>query len=163
MENCRYLKKRRGYCLVRQINIGQEIITTIVNVPLDSELEQNIMECQRQAFFKLNLQFSKNRRWIPPHMKGQYQALFDKEVREQLNGDYVGAFEVNVLTPNTFGIKETLSVFESEQLVNTEAQRKIQATKELNYMTGYEREQLIKEIVARPPSINYQELIKNKI
>ena len=30
-------------------------------------------------------------------------------------------------------------------------------------MTGYEREQLIKEIIARPPSINYQELIKNKI
>ena len=163
MENCGYLKKRRGYCLVRQINIGKETITTIVNVPLDSELEQSIMECQRQAFFKLNLQFSKERRWIPPHMKAQYQALFDKEVREQLNGDYIGAFEVNVLTPNTFGIKETLSAYESEQLVNTEAQRKIQATKELNYMTGYEREQLIKEIIARPPSINYQELIKNKI
>ena len=162
MENCGYLKKRRGYCLVKQIIIGQETITTIINVPLDSELEQNIMECQRQAFFKLNLQFSKKRRWIPPHMKAQYQFLFDKEVREQLESDYVGAFEVNVLTPNTFGIKETLSAYESEQLVNAEAQRKIKATKELDYMTGYEREQLIKEIIARPPSINYQSLLEEK-
>lgn len=161
MDTYGYLKKRRGYCLVKQIKINNETITTILNVPLDSDLEQSVMECQRQAFLKLNLQFSKDRRWIPPHMKAQYQALFDKEIRG-LEGDYIGSFEVNVLTPNTFGIKETLSAYESEQLVNTEAQRKIQATKELNYMTGYEREQLIKEIIARPPSINYQELIANQ-
>lgn len=161
MDTYGYLKKRRGYCLVKQIKINNETITTILNVPLDSDLEQSVMECQRQAFLKLNLQFSKDRRWIPPHMKAQYQALFDKEIRG-LEGDYIGSFEVNVLTPNTFGIKETLSAYESEQLVNAEAQRKIQATKELNYMTGYEREQLIKEIIARPPSINYQELIANQ-
>lgn len=162
MDTYGYLKKRRGYCLVKQIKINNETITTILNVVLDSDLEQSVMECQRQAFLKLNLQFSKDRRWVPPHMKAQYQALFDKEIREQLGSDYVGGFEVNVLTPNTFGIKETLSAYESEQLVNSEAQRKIQATKELNYMTGYEREQLIKEIIARPPSINYQELIANQ-
>lgn len=161
METYGYLKKRRGYCLVKKIIIGKEEITIIINVPLDSELEQKIMECQRQTYIKLNLQFTKERRWVPPHMKPQYQVIFDKEVREQFNNEYVGAFEVNVLTPNTFGIKETLSAYESERLINGESQRKIGATKELNYMTGHEREQLIKEIIARPPSINYQELIKN--
>lgn len=160
MEGYGHLKKRRGYCLVKKVIIDNQEITTTMNVPLDSELEQRIMECQRQTYIKLNLQYTQDRRWIPPHMKGQYQALFDKEIREQLGTDYVGGFEVNVLTPNVFGIKETLSAYESEQLVNTEAQRKIQATKELNYMTGYEREQLIKEIIARPSSVNYQELIK---
>ena len=160
MEGYGYLKKRRGYCLVKKVIIDNQEITTTMNVPLDSELEQMIMECQRQTYIKLNLQYTQDRRWIPPHMKAQYQALFDKEIREQLGGQYIGGFEVNVLTPNSIGIKETLTACESEQVINSEAQRKIRATKELNYMTGYEREQLIKEIIVRPPSVNYQELIE---
>lgn len=89
-------------------------------------------------------------------MKAQYQAQFDREVYLAFDGEYAGAFQVNVLTPNTKGIKEVLSVYDSEKILNKESQRKIKETTELNYLTGEERDKLIKEIIALPPSINYK-------
>ena len=83
-------------------------------------------------------------------------------------GDYLeaglpnitGGFQVNVLTPNTKGIKEVLTAYESEHVLNQEAQRKIKETSQLNYLTGAERDKLIKEIISRPPSIDYQSIIQ---
>ena len=135
---------------------------TIYNVPMDSDLEKEIMECQRQVYMKLNLQFTGKKRWIPADMKPQYYAMFDKEIVQHFNGEYCGAYAVHVLTPNHFGIKETLSAFESEQKVNTEAQRKIANTKELNYLTGYDRDKLIQEIIARPPSVSYKKILEEE-
>lgn len=157
-----YLKVRSGYCLVKKIAIDGRSFKTIYNVPMDTELEQEIMECQRQVYMKLNLQFTDKKRWIPADMKAQYYAMFDKEIMQHFNGEYCGAYAVHVLTPNQFGIKETLSAYESEQQVNTEAQRKIANTKELNYLTGYERDKLIQEIIARPPSISYKKILEEE-
>lgn len=150
-----YLFKRRGFCLVKQT--GE--FANIENVPLDSDLEKQMLECQRQTFIKLNLQYDEKHKWIPGHMKAQYQALFDQEIRLALGGDYVGGFQVNVLTPNQIGMKEILSKYESQQMLNQESQRKISSTKQLNFLTGYERERLIKEIIAMPAVVNYQQFL----
>lgn len=162
METNEYLKVRSGYCLVKKVTIDGRSFKTIYNVPMDTELEQEIMECQRQVYMELNLQFTDKKRWIPADMKAQYYAMFDKEITQHFNGEYCGAYAVHVLTPNQFGIKETLSAYESERQVNTEAQRKIANTKELNYLTGYERDKLIQEIIARPPSISYKKILEEE-
>ena len=62
--------------------------------------------------------------------------------------------------PNTKGIKEILTVYESEKIVNEEAQRKIKETKELNYLTGEVRERIVEEIIKKNLSIDYNNLIK---
>lgn len=162
MEANEYLKVRNGYCLVKKVTIDGRSFKTIYNVPIDSDLEREIMECQRQVYMKLNLQFTDKKRWIPADMKPQYYAMFDKEITQHFNGEYCGAYAVHVLTPNHFGIKETLSAYESEQQVNGEAKRKIANTKELNYLTGYDRDKLIQEIIARPPSISYKKILEEE-
>ena len=55
MEDNSLLMWRKGYCLIKK----NKEYTSVINVPLDSQLEKNIMECQRQAFIKLNLQYDK--------------------------------------------------------------------------------------------------------
>lgn len=162
MEANEYLKVRSGYCLVKKVVIDGCSFKTIYNVPIDSDLEREIMECQRQVYMKLNLQFTDKKRWIPADMKPQYYFMFDKEITQHFNGEYCGVYAVHVLTPNHFGIKETLTAFESEQQVNTEAQRKIANTKELNYLTGYDREKLIQEIITRPPSVSYKKILEEE-
>lgn len=160
MEGYGFLKWRKGYCLVKKNNIGEHEYTSVINVPLDSSLEKDIMECQRQAFIKLNLQYDSKHRWIPVGMKAQYQAQFDREIFKAFDGAFSGGFQVNVLTPNVKGIKEVLTAYESEQIVNQEAQRKIKETSQLNYLTGDERDRLIKEIISRPPSVDYQYILQ---
>lgn len=152
-----YLLRRKGYCLVKKD--GE--FTHVINVPLDSKVEQKIIECQRQAYIKLGLIYDSQHQWIPQGMKAQYQAQFDREVYMAFDGEYVGAFQVNVLTPNTKGIKEILTVYESEKIVNEEAQRKIKETKELNYLTGEVRERIVEEIIKKNLSIDYNNLINN--
>lgn len=152
-----YLLRRKGYCLVKKD--GE--FTHVINVPLDSEVEQKIIECQRQAYIKLGLIYDSQHQWVPQGMKAQYQAQFDREVYMAFDGEYVGAFQVNVLTPNTKGIKEILTVYESEKIVNEEAQRKIKETKELNYLTGEVRERIVEEIIKKNLSIDYNNLINN--
>ena len=159
METYGLLKWRKGYCLVKKNIIGDKEYTSVVNVPLNSILEQNIMECQRQAFIKLNLQYDQVHRWVPIRMKAQYQAQFDREIFKAFDGDFVGAFQVNVLSPNSTGIKEILTAYESEQILNQEAQKKIKETKQLNYLTCEEIDKLIKEIISRPPSVDYKAMI----
>ena len=159
MDEYGLLKWRKGYCLIKKNVFGEKEYTSVFNVPLDSQLEKDIMECQRQVFIKLNLQYDEKHRWVPIGIKAQYQAQFDKEINKMFNGAFSGGFQVNVLTPNVKGIKEILTAYESEQIVNQEAQRKIKETSQLNYLTGDERDKLIKEIIMRPPSINYQTMI----
>lgn len=159
METYGLLKWRKGYCLVKKNIIGDKEYTSVINVPLNSKLEQDIMECQRQAFIKLNLQYDQSHRWVPVGMKAQYQSQFDREIYMAFDGDFVGAFQANVLTPNITGVKEILTAYESEQILNQEAQKKIKETSQLNYLTGDERDKLIKEIISRPPSIDYKAMI----
>lgn len=160
MEGCGLLKWRKGYCLISKNIIDGEEYISVFNVPLDSEEEKDIMECQRQAYIKLNLKYDKVHRWVPVGMKAQYQTQFDKEISKAFNGEFDGGFQVNVLTPNVKGIKEILTTYESEQMLNQEAQRKIKETKQLDYLTGYDRDRLIKEIIMRPPSIDYQVVLE---
>lgn len=160
MDSYGLLKWRKGYCLVKKNNIGEHEYTSVINVPLDSQLEKDIMECQRQTFIKLNLQYDEKHRWVPIGMKAQYQTQFDREIYKMFEGSFSGGFQVNVLTPNAKGIKEVLTAYESEQIVNQEAQRKIKETNQLNYLTGDERDKLIKEIISRPPSIDYQYILQ---
>ena len=160
MEGYGFLKWRKGYCLIKKNTIGEKEYTSVINVPLDSQLEKDIMECQRQAFMKLNLQYDKKHHWVPIGMKAQYQAQFDREIYKMFGEAFSGGFQANVLTPNTKGIKEVLTAYESEQIVNQEAQRKIKETNQLNYLTGDERDKLIKEIIMRPPSIDYQYILQ---
>lgn len=160
MEGYGFLKWRKGYCLIKKNIVGDKEYTSVINVPLTSDLEENIMECQRQAFMKLNLQYDKKHHWVPIGMKAQYQAQFDREIFKAFDGAFSGGFQVNVLTPNIKGIKEVLTAYESEQIVNQEAQRKIKETSQLNYLTGDERDKLIKEIISRPPSIDYQYILQ---
>lgn len=160
MEGYGLLKWRKGYCLISKNVFDEEEYISVFNVPLDSEEEKEIMECQRQAYIKLNLKYDEVHRWVPPGMKTQYQSQFDKEIQSAFNGEFDGGFQVNVLTPNVKGIKEILTTYESEQMLNQEAQRKIKETKQLNYLTGYDRDKLIKEIISRPPSIDYQSIIQ---
>ena len=128
MEEYGFLKWRKGYCLIKKNIVGNKEYTSVINVPLASDLEENIMECQRQAFMKLNLQYDKKHHWVPISMKAQYQAQFDREIFKAFEGAFSGGFQVNVLTPNIKGIKEVLTAYESEQIVNQEAQRKIKET-----------------------------------
>lgn len=160
MESSSLLMWRKGFCLVKKNLVGEHEYTSVINVPLDSQLEKDIMECQRQAFIKLNLQYDKQHRWVPIGMKAQYQAQFDREIYKMFDGAFSGGFQVNVLTPNVKGIKEVLTAYESEQIINQEAQRKIKETTQLNYLTGDERDKLIKEIIMRPPSIDYQYILQ---
>lgn len=160
MEGYGLLKWQKGYCLISKNVFDEEEYISVFNVPLDSEEEKEIMECQRQAYIKLNLKYDEVHRWVPPGMKAQYQSQFDKEIQSAFDGEFDGGFQVNVLTPNVKGIKEILTIYESEQMLNQEAQRKIKETKQLNYLTGYNREKLIKEIISRPPSIDYQSIIQ---
>lgn len=159
MDGDSLLKYRKGYCLISKNIIDGKEYVSVFNVPLDSDTEKDIMECQRQAYIKLNLKYDKTHRWIPPAMKTLYQSQFDKEILNMFGGEFDGGFQVNVLTPNVKGIKEILTLYESEQMLNQEAQRKIKETKQLNYLTGYDRDRLIKEIISRPPSIDYQSII----
>ena len=159
MDGDSLLKYRKGYCLINKNIIDNKEYVSVFNVPLDSEEEKDIMECQRQAYIKLNLKYDEVHRWVPSGMKAQYQSQFDKEIKEAFDGEFDGGFQVNVLTPNVKGIKEMLTLYESEQILNQEAQRKIKETKQLNYLTGYDRDRLIKEIISRPPSIDYQSII----
>ena len=156
MEDNSLLIWRKGYCLIKK----NKEYTSVINVPLDSQLEKDIIECQRQAFIKLNLQYDINHRWVPIGMKAQYQAQFDREIFKAFDGAFSGGFQVNVLTPNVKGIKEVLTAYESEQIVNQEAQKKIKETSQLNYLTGDERDKLIKEIISRPPSVDYQYILQ---
>lgn len=160
MEEYGFLKWRKGYCLVKKNIMNNKEYTYVMDVPLDSDIEKDIMECQRQAFMALNLQYDEKHRWVPIGMKAQYQAQFDREIFKMFSGEFIGGFQTNVLTPNTKGIKEILSVYESEQIINQEAQRKIKETSQLNYLTGDERDKLIKEIIMRPPSIDYQYILQ---
>ena len=54
-----------------------------------------------------------------------------------------------------------MTVYESEKIVNEEAQRKIKETKELNYLTGEVRERIVEEIIKKNLSIDYNNLINN--
>ena len=159
MEEYGLLKWRKGYCLIKKNNICNKEYMSVINVPLDSQLEKDIMECQRQTFIKLNLQYDEKHRWVPIGIKAQYQVQFDREINKMFNEAFSGGFQVNVLTPNVKGIKEVLTAYESEQIINQEAQRKIKETSQLNYLTGDERDKLIKEIIMRPPSVDYQTMI----
>ena len=152
------IKREKGTNYRKKINNKE--YTSVINVPLDSQLEKDIMECQRQAFIKLNLQYDENHRWVPIGLKAQYQAQFDREIFKAFDGSFSGGFQANVLTPNVKGIKEVLTAYESEQIVNQEAQRKIKETSQLNYLTGDERNKLIKEIISRPPSVDYQYILQ---
>ena len=144
METYGLLKWRKGYCLISKNIIDSEEYVSVLNVPLDSDLEKDIMECQRQSYLKLNLKYDEAHRWVPAGMKSQYQSQFDKEIQMAFDGEFDGGFQVNVLTPNVKGIKEMLAAYESEKMLNQEAQRKIKETKQLNYLTGYDRDRLIK-------------------
>ena len=162
-----YTLRRKGFCLIKKIEIGNRDepgfreYTKVFEVPLGSDIETRLIECQRKAYYSLNLMYDEKHMWVPRNMKYQYQATFDREIKKEFGMAFDGGYQVNVITPNEKGMEEILSAYESEQIVNKEAQNKIAKTKQLNYLTGFERDRLIKEIIARPAPIDYMSLIEN--
>ena len=159
MEKYGYLMMRHGYCLLQKIDIGDTTITKTIQVPLDSDLERKVMECQRQAYKDLGLTYNDHRKWIPNEYKERYFKLFNGIITGYFSGRYCGGYQVNVLTPNEIGIKEVLKEYECENIVNQESQRKIRSTSQLDWMTESERNQLIQDIISRPMTIDYYSLI----
>lgn len=167
MDDRGFILYRHGFCLVlSDVYTGRK---TIFNVPLDSDMERIVLGCYRAAYEELGLKFEPKRRWVPNGLKPKFYDAFDEALKnnQQLERMFhsqhlvvAGGYRANVITPNGKDIEATLNQY-NNTIINTEAQRKIHTTKQLNQLTGDQRNRLIQEIIATPPSVRYYELIES--
>lgn len=160
MEERKLISYHKGYCLFKEIKNKEYSVFQKFEVPRPQSGEVNSMEsriggCYNQVLNSLG--FGKSG-YIPPEFKGVFNERFNNLIREEFDGEYDGAYKVKIIVP--YDPKRVKRFSEGQDIINTEAQRKIKDTKQLDYLTGVERKRLLDEIIAINPSVEYRELIK---
>lgn len=168
MDERGFILYRHGFCLV--LNPKDTNTKVTYNVPLDSHIEKLVLQCYKEAYQSLGLKFDANNRWVPLQLKAKFYSAFDdaicnNSILEQMfdsqGFNLVGGYRANVITSNNKAIDQALSEY-NVSIINTEAQRKIHDTKQLDpILEAEERDMLIKEIIARPPSVRYYDIINS--
>lgn len=143
---------RHGFCAVKDCNGSIHI----ENVPMQSQIEKDLMLCWHETMVALGLLHMKNN-FIPREMRPIFYKEFNRRIETKLGSPYIGAYRVNIITGEKRSIQKYIQ--DAEQTMNLASQNKIAATTELNDMTGNQRQSLINEIIKMPPEINYKELL----
>lgn len=165
MEKRGLILYRRGYCLHKEVNIGDCIVRTKYEVPSTNpnedgvSIEQRIHGCYRQALESLGLGGFNG--YVPIHLKNNFNEKFNILVKEEFNGEYDGAYKTKIIIPAD--PKRVKSFSDVKTKLNEEAQRKIRETAQLDCLTGTERKKLLDEIISIDSPIVYKdEILKGK-
>lgn len=163
MAKRKLISYHKGFCLFKEHHTDKYSFFKKYEVPLSSPhdqaptIEQRVNGCYNQALESLGLGGSG---YIPTHFKGAFNNTFNGLIKEEFNGDYDGGYKTKIIVPaDPKRVKRFANVKDE---LNQEAQRKIQNTKQLDYLTGIERKRLLDEIISMTPSVGYRELIEKR-
>ena len=152
----------KGFCLFKEVHTSKYSFFQKYEVPITDpnskapSIEQRINGCYNQALESLGLGGG----YIPADFKFAFNDRFNTLIREEFNGEYNGAYKVKIIIPAD---PKRVKRFDNTRIaINTEAQKKIKETKQLDYLTGIERKRLLDEIISINPSIEYKELIERE-
>ena len=162
MHSRHIIELQRGYRVYKTFtnNKGQEI-TIKENVKKDSELEEKCKEVFVNAI-KHTYGVPKNWKgeWLPPTVYEELQRqvrFWAKKIFVEEGWDNVRTVNVIIPVQNKELLKDSIS--KVEETLNKESQRKIQNTKQLNHLTGFEREIAVEELIDIHTQVDYLSLL----
>lgn len=150
---------------------GIRLIKTVVNnnkqyfikydLPVESEIERKALKAMknaREAVLPAEYQESS---WLSPAYHKLYQEALEQELKQAFGPEYVNAVPVIVLRTEEYIVNT--SIERCQEILNEESERKIRTTKRLNFLTGYQREKLAKEVIDLKTDVKYSKIIHDKI
>ena len=158
MEERGFITYEDGYCLVREDKAGKSIIKKVTNVSVGSDLERSVKECYNEAYERIFPNSKNSSSWIPPDYQNAFSFELRKSLKNHIEKEYIGAYKVKVIT-SLCRVENTLKDSDVQTVLNDEAVKKLKTTKQLNNLTGTERENFISELIKRNPSISYKDLL----
>ena len=148
-----------GYCLIKEIEIAKNRIKISNNVMADSDLGETVKKCYETAYDTIFPKRNKKSFWVP----STYQTAFSLELKTQLKecigNEYIGAYATKVIISKQT-IVDNLRNSDVKKILNNEAMKKISETKQLNELTGFERDRFVSELIKLNPEIDYQEILR---
>ena len=165
MDGRHLIQLQKGYRLYKTFKSPKgEEIHMYKNVQKNTEEEKICQELYATAIQNTNgIPKNWDGGWLNPSVYSQLKRNLNKLCRETFAKE--GWFEigvVNVIIPvrNPDILKERLK--DVKETLNEEAVRKVQTTTRLNHLTGFQRAQITKEIIALNPDIDYKSLLQEK-
>lgn len=159
MEERGFITYGDGYCIVGEEKAGKSIIKKVTNVSVGSDLEQTVKDCYNEAYENIFPNSKKSSSWIPPDYQYAFSLELRKCMKKHIGEEYIGAYKVKVIT-SLCKVEDTLKDNDVRTVLNDEAVKKLKTTKQLNDITGTERENFISELIKTNPSISYKDLLK---
>ena len=157
------IELQRGYRVYKTfINDKGQEITIKQNVEKGSELEKKCQEIFAQAI-KHTQGVSKDwsGEWLPYltycELKRQVR-IFTQQILSEEKWDNVRTVNVIIPVQNADILQDSLD--KVEKILNDESKRKIKETKQLNHLTGFEREMAIDELIDIHTHVDYIQLLE---
>jgi hypothetical protein len=147
---------RPGFCLVEQTWVNDMLVKRIVNVPMNSDLERLVLKAFKDAADDCDI--NQWRRYIPNDKRAEFYDSVEKRIAQETDGKYVSAYQVNVIIAAKGCIAPRLQ--NVERILNIESQSKIESTKQIKDDEAIERQKLIEELIATPPTVNYRRMFE---
>lgn len=172
METRGYINYRTGFVLSKRIRVDNTEIISKYNVPLGEDEESKIMDCYRQVLEDLHIatnEITKTKepyqQWIPPDLLEIFYLKLNQCIIDTFDGKYDCVYKVIAINTAKKSCAKKLAKYREQQLfyskaLNQESCRVVQSTKQLNYLTGVDRDRLIDEIIKITPNKKYIDIIK---
>lgn len=163
MHSRHIIELQRGYRVYKTFinQQGQEIIIK-QNVMKGTELEKKCQEVFAKAILSTpNVPKDWKGEWLPTTVYNELKKqikIWAKIILKNEGWDNIRSINVIIPVQNTELLQTQIKNI--EKILNSESKRKIHNTKQLNHLTGFEREVAVDELIDVDTQIDYLQLLK---
>lgn len=130
------------------VNKKPKTMYTLTNVPIESDLHIQLLQFKKDALEELGLKSEK----MSPYMRKLYNQTFNNISRRKLNGqinNLASVWSCMVIYPTEKAPQEGTSeeIRKAFEILNQEAIRKCKQSKQLDFLTGTARENIINGLI----------------
>lgn len=146
-----------GFAALRRMMIDNKEVIVRENFQYNSEKEKMALKTYqdaRKATLPEELQESA---WIPPEYMTRFREELERETRYVFGPEYITIFQTVIIRSTKAIVESTIK--NCKKILNDESIRKISETRQLNQLTGFQREKLLDEVIALNPQVNYDLII----
>lgn len=120
---------------------------------------RTVKKCYETAYDTIFPERNQKSFWVPPAYQTAFSVELKTQLKECIGNDYIGAYATKIIISKQ-KIVDNLQDSDVKKILNNEAIKKISETKQLNDLTGFERDRFISELIKLNPEIDYAEVLE---
>ena len=125
----------------------------------NSDLGKTVKKCYETAYDTIFPKQNQKSFWIPLAYQAAFSVKLKTQLKECIGNEYIGAYATKVIIRKQ-NVVDNLQDSDVQKILNNEAMKKISETKQLNELTGSERDRFISELIKLGPPIDYKEVLE---